>query len=87
MLLFEFNNLDLKEKWQHIYGIESNDHCKFVTYRKDGEQTVSLWDCGSFFAELYVLNKKILKIEGVELDGNRLDLYIDYAMAQNDQSY
>ncbi|MBW6502331.1 MAG: hypothetical protein K0B05_13145 [Bacteroidales bacterium] len=86
MFLFEFNNLDMENKWQHIYGLKGNDHCKFVTYRKDGEQTISLWDCGSFFAELYVLNKKILKIEGIELDSCRIDLYIDYAQKQCDRN-
>ena len=83
MYLFEFNNLDLEDKWKHIYGLEGNDYCKFVTYRKEGDCTISLRDCGSFFAEIYVLNKKILKIDGIELDSSRLDLYIDYAKAQN----
>ena len=41
----------MEDKWQYIYGIEGNDHCKFVTYRKDGEQIISLWDGGSFFVE------------------------------------
>jgi len=83
MYLFEFNNLDQEDKWQHIYGIEGDERCKFITYRKDGDQTISLWDCGSFFAEIYVLNKEILKIEGIELDSSRLDLYIDYAKTQS----
>jgi hypothetical protein len=40
---------------------------------------ISLWDCDTFFAEMYALNRKVFKIEGIELDDSRIDKYIDYA--------
>ena len=83
MYLFEFNNLSLQEKRLFIYGLQGNSPCKFISYRKEMDQTISLWDCSSFFAEMYVKNKKAIKIEGIELDSSRLDSYIDYAKAQS----
>jgi hypothetical protein len=57
----------------------SDDKGRFVTYRKEDDMYISLWDCDTFFAEMYALNRRIFKIEGIELDDSRIDKYIDYA--------
>jgi predicted helicase len=69
MFLFEFNNLDLEDKRDYINELPptSNDKGRFVTYRKEGDMYISLWDCDTFFAEMYALNRKVFKIEGIEL--------------------
>jgi hypothetical protein len=81
MFLFEFNNLDLEDKRDYINQLPttSNDKGWFVTFRKEGDMFISLWDCDTYFAEMYALNRKVLKIEGIELDDSRIDKYIDYA--------
>ena len=67
-------------------GLKGTTTVNLLRTGKEGDCTISLRDCGSFFAEIYVLNKEILKIEGIELDSSRLDQYIDYAKAQNDRN-
>jgi hypothetical protein len=90
MFLFEFNNLDLEDKRDYINGLPptSNDKGRFVTYRKEGDMYISLWDCDTFFVEMYALNRKVLKIEGIELDDDRINLYIDWVNEhENDPKY
>jgi hypothetical protein len=60
MFLFEFNNLDIEDKRDYINELPptSNDRGRFVTYRKEGDIFISLWDCDTFFAEMYALNKE-----------------------------
>ena len=81
MFLFEFNNLDLEDKRDYINQLPptSDNKGRFVTYRKEGNMYISLWDCDTFFAEMYALNRKVFKIEGIELGDSRIDKYIDYA--------
>jgi hypothetical protein len=81
MFMFEFNNLPLEEKHAFIFRLPAVDKGRFISYWKDDNLTVSLWDCDSFFAEIYFFEKdrKIIKIEGIELTDERVNLYIDYA--------
>ena len=54
MFPFEFNNLDLEDKRDYIIGLPptQNDKGRFVSYRKEGDQFISLWNCDTFFAEI-----------------------------------
>ena len=78
MTLFEFNMMPFEEKYKFVF----NDlNVRFISYRKDKDQTISLWNCEDFFAEIYYskTDNKIINIEGINLNSNRIDLYIDFA--------
>ena len=83
MYLFEFNNLSLVEKRLFVYGLQGNSPCKFISYSKELDQTISLWDCGSLFTKMYNSNKRTTKIESIGLNSSILDLYVDHGSALN----
>ena len=78
MTLIEFNMMSFEEKYKFVF----NDlNVRFISYRKDNGQTMSLWNCRDFFAEIFYSKSddKIINIEGIDLNSNRIDLYIDFA--------
>ena len=79
MLVDEYNNLSIIEKHSYIFQQPENNS-RFISYRKSDELTVSLWDCDTFFVEIYYSRKlnQLLKIEGISLFDDRINLYIDY---------
>lgn len=87
MKLIEFNNLPLSEKYSYIFTLPSIGRGRFISFRKDGELMVSLWDLDSFFAEIYYSHKigKVLKVEGFALTDDRINLYIDYFLEVNEK--
>jgi hypothetical protein len=82
MMLIEFNNLDLEEKYDFVW--QSLD-CSFNCYRVDGDLNYMLFDCGTFYAESCVQAGKTIKIEGFELNDDRVNLYIDWVNEHKDE--
>ena len=78
MTLIEFNMMSFEEKCQFIF---TDPDVRFISYRKYKDQTISLWNCEDFFAEIFYSksDNKILNIEGIDLNSNRIDLYINFA--------
>jgi len=76
MTLEFFNNLDFTEKGLIVFG----EGASFVGFRYYYNQKLVLYDCGSFFAEVYYSpeGNEITKIDGFAEDDKRLDLYIDF---------
>ena len=87
MTKFGFNNMTLSEKHDFLFINRGDNYVKFISYRKEVDLAVSLWDCGDFFAEVYATkkNKYPVKIEAIDLYDSRIDLYIDFATLANDQ--
>lgn len=83
MTLTEFNILAFNEKHEFVYG---NKNVRLISFREYYNQKVTLFDCGSFFAEVYYfpVENKILRIEGIGLDDKKLDIYIDIMNDQKD---
>jgi hypothetical protein len=77
MTLAEFNILPIEEKHNHVFG---NKDVRLITFREYYNQKVTLWDCGTFFAEMYYFpeENKILRIEGFGQDDKRIDAYINF---------
>lgn len=82
MTLYEFNNLDLEDKYDFVW--RTRDGVSLNCFRDDGEYKYVLFDCGSFFAESCVLKGKTLKIEGFDLKDDRINLYIDWLNEHKD---
>ena len=61
MTLYEFNNLDLEEKYTYVWY--SKEGVSINSFRNDGDYKYLLWDCGTFFVETCALNSKTIKIE------------------------
>jgi hypothetical protein len=78
MTLFEYNNLDFNDRYNFLFAKREDNYVRFNCLRDDGEYKYSLWDCGSFFVELCALNGKAVKVEGIELTDDRINLYIDF---------
>jgi len=80
MLLEEFNNLSLVDKHCFIFNKPLKNISRFISYRKAGEMTISLWNCDSFFAEIHYSRrqKRVLKVKGINLYDDKINLYIDY---------
>jgi hypothetical protein len=76
MNISEFNNLPVHEKQNYIFGERS---VRLISFRHHEGQKSTLFDCGSFFAEIYFhpKEKKITKIHGIKLDDKAIDIYID----------
>ena len=76
MNIAEFNSLPLQAKQKFIFGEQS---VRLISFRYHEGQKSTLFDCGSFFAEIYFLSKekKITKIQGIQLDDKAIDIYID----------
>jgi hypothetical protein len=79
MNISEFNSLPIREKQKFIFGEQS---VRLISFRHLDNQKSTLFDCGSFFAEIYFLSeeKKITKIHGIKLDDKAIDIYIDQMM-------
>ena len=76
MNISEFNSLPIQEKQKFIFGEKS---VRLISFRHHENQKSTLFDCGSFFAEIYFISKekKITKIQGILLDDKAIDIYID----------
>jgi hypothetical protein len=76
LTLIEFSNLSPRERWKYIF---TSKEASFNSFREYYNQKVTLWDCGTFFTEVYYLpaDNTYTKIEGFEPDDRRLDIYID----------
>jgi hypothetical protein len=76
MNISEFNSLPFQDKQKFIFGEKS---VRLISFRHHEDQKSTLFDCGSFFAEIYFLSKekKITKIHGIKLDDKTIDIYID----------
>lgn len=85
MFLFEFNNLDLEDKRGYIFSLPpKGDKGRLIVFRDEGDMKYSLWDCDSFLAEMCAKNGRVIKIEGVELTDDRINLYIDWVKEHED---
>jgi hypothetical protein len=82
MFLFEFNNLDLDDKYEFVWC--TRDGVKLSCIRDDGDYHYALFDCGTFFAETCACNGKTIKIDGFELTDDRINLYLDWIEAHKD---
>jgi hypothetical protein len=76
MNISEFNSLPIQDKQKFIFSEKS---VRLISFRHHEDQKSTLFDCGSFFAEIYFLakEKKITKIHGIKLDDKTIDIYID----------
>jgi hypothetical protein len=76
MNISEFNSLAVQEKKKFIFNDNS---VRLISFRNYENQKSTLFDCGSFFAEIYFLpgEKRITKIQGIKLDDKTVDIYID----------
>jgi hypothetical protein len=76
MNISEFNSLPIQDKQNFIFREKS---VRLISFRHHENQKSTLFDCGSFFAEIYFLpkEKKITKIHGIKLDDKTIDIYID----------
>ncbi len=76
MNISEFNNLPIQDKQNFIFGEKS---VRLISFRHHEDQKSTLFDCGSFFAEIYFLpkEKKVTKIHGITLYDKTIDIYID----------
>ena len=83
MYLYEFNNLDLEDKYNFVWGARE-ERVRFKSFRDEGDYRYVLFDCGTFFAEKCLKNEKIISIEGFELTDDRINLYIDFTVEHND---
>ena len=83
MFLYEFNHMDLDDRYKCIYPGKSDSQRKFVSFRTDTDYVYTLWDFGDFFVEMKCSksDKKVISIEGIELIDERINLYIDFAKA------
>jgi hypothetical protein len=86
MFLIEFNNLPLEVKHNFIFTQPAKNKGRFISYWKNDDLTVSLWDCNTFFAEIQYsrILKRVVNIEGIELLDERINLYLDYYLEHND---
>ena len=85
MVLFEFNNLDLKDKRAYIFKLPPNkDKGRLLLFRDEGNLKFSLWDCDSFVAEMCAKNGKTISIEGIELTDDRINFYLDWMKEHED---
>jgi hypothetical protein len=86
MYLIEFNNLTIQDKWNFVF---KSGKASFISFREYYNQKVTLWDCGTFFAEVYYLkaDNTYTKIEGFEQDDKRLNIYIDYMNKTKDYPF
>ena len=82
MTLIEFNMMSFDEKYKFAF---TDPNVRFISYRKVNDQTISLWNCEDFFAEIFYSksDNKIINIEGIDLNSNRIDLYVDFAKKVN----
>lgn len=90
MSLQEYNGLSLDEKHNFIFAQPISSKGRFISFWKNDELTVSLWDCNSFYAEIHYsrVHKRITKIEGIELNDEKINIYIDYYLKHNnDEEY
>jgi hypothetical protein len=91
MLLEEFNNLSRVDKHCFIFNQPLINISRFISFRKEGEMTISLWNCDSFFAEIHYSRqlKRVLKVEGINLYDDKINLYIDYYLQhrKSEESY
>ena len=85
MYLFEFNNLDLDDRYNYVWD-KRDEGVRFKTFRDEGDCRYVLFDCVNFFAEQCIRNGKVISIEGFELTDDRLNLYIDFAMEHKDDT-
>lgn len=86
MTLFEYNNMDLKDRHAFIFGLRGDHPVRFSCLRDDGDSKYSLWDCGEFYVEMCAINGKVIKAEGIELTDDRINLYIDWIIEHKDDS-
>jgi hypothetical protein len=86
--LIEFNAMELYEKYRFLFSKRGDNHVGFNCFRDDDDYKFSLWDCDSFLAEMCALNGKVLKIEGIKLTDDRINLYINWLEEHmNDPKY
>jgi len=81
MALYEFNNLDLEDKFNYVWNSPESG---FKCYCVEGGYKYVLFDCGKFFAESCVRDGKTISIEGFELTDDRLNAYIDWMEEHKD---
>jgi len=80
MYLHEFNNLDIDDRYYYLW-VDREEGVKFKSFRVDDDCRFVLFDYVNFFVEQCMQNGKIISIKGFELTDDRLNLYIDFAMA------
>jgi len=80
MTIDEFNKLPLDDKYSIIFDYPGILKDRLFAYYRDSDWTVSLWNCDSFFAEMHYSfqHKRVLKFEGIILNEDRINLYLDY---------
>ncbi len=76
MNISQFNNLSLQEKRNYIFNEEA---VRLISFRYCTEEKSTLFDCGSFFAEIFFRSheRKITRIHGIRLDDDVIDVYIE----------
>jgi hypothetical protein len=84
MNIYEYNNPDLEDRRNFLFGNRGNNYVRFNSFRDEGDYKYSLWDCGNFFVEMCARNGKVIKVEGIELTDDRINLYIDWVNEHND---
>ena len=84
MTLYEYNNMDIDDRYNYLFGNRGNNYVKINCIREDGDYKYSLWDCGDFFVEMCAINGKVIQVEGIEPGDERFNLYIDWVKEHGD---
>ncbi len=86
MTLVEFNEMELSEKHRYLFG---GNNVGFKCFRDDDDFKYSLWDCGAFYAEMQCRkkDKKITMVEGIGLNDDRINLYLDWINQYKDDDF
>jgi len=86
MTLVEFLDLDIQKRYRHIF---SGDSFGFKCLRDDAEYKYSLWDCGTFYAEIQCRRKDRMgtRVDGFGLEDDRINLYLDWLIEHKDDEF
>ena len=89
MTLVEFNELDLIEKHKFLFR-ERTIEIKFNSFRDDENHKYSLWDCGDYFVEMIASKAilgKVVSIEAMSINDERINDYIEFIKENRDKEY
>ena len=83
MTLFEFNELDINERYRYLF---SGNIIGFKCLWDDEEYKYSLWDCGTFYAEVQrrKTDRKITRVDGLTQEDDRINLFLDFINEHKD---
>jgi hypothetical protein len=86
MTLVEFNEMDFLERHRYLFG---GKDVGFKCFREDDEYKYSLWDCGSFYAEMQLRksDRKVTMVDGIGLNDERINFYLDWINEHKDDDF